>query len=412
MSDHRKSLRISSVLENINTTKSETFLPVDVNSNYGCVVSGQDRYANTLYAKHRPSLFFQKQPLLETDVLNQNKHSEGGSSFDSLPLECKEMIFSYLTPMERGRCMFVCNSWYRIARTPQLWTSVNLNTFMLCYGHDLPQQQFDGDLEMMLTKTPCTMECYHRYIRRIDQHVNFLIDVKPRVKRLELSFDVVKDNWITTIRNIFRYINMDGLEYADINWRDTPTKPPQLYEQCTPSEWIRSNQYLTRRRRRDFLTFLEDFAREMPNLKSLVIPFCWCDRMVKCLTSMKRLQNLVLKKYTCIQQPSQAMLDKVTNIKSLEKLLIEFSLSSNPVELFSISSPTLKYLDISQCRGFYVGRVNLPSLQLLRIPISNPPPVGLDLPCIMHILREGAPALQQINNITLAADDVAAPMLM
>ena len=219
------------------------------------------------------------------------------SLFDAkLPPELKLKIFSYLNQREKGQCMFVSTEWNSIIRSPELWQHVNLREFRLCYGHGDTSGSahvYDGPDTAMDTSSysQCTQQCYGSYINRIENYISFLIDIQPKVKRLEFSFDLIEDNWMATVDRLF-HLNMSELRYADINWRDTPTKPSYL---SSPNQNLNDVKYKTRRRCRKFLSFLEEFVEEAPNLQSLVVPFEWSSRSMKALLSLKRLKNLALE---------------------------------------------------------------------------------------------------------------------
>ena len=82
--------------------------------------------------------------------------------------------------------------------------------------------------------------------------------------------------------------------------------------------------------------------------------------------------------------------------------------SGRGLQLFSMRSDTLEFLDISACRGFYLDTVSLPALRAIRASICpmNGPLVsadGLVIPCLLETLRGGAPALGSINEHRLGA---------
>ena len=202
------------------------------------------------------------------------------------------------------------------------------------------------------------------------------------------------------------HLNMSELRYADINWRDTPTKPSYL---SSPNQNLNDVKYKTRRRCRKFLNFLEEFVEEAPNLQSLVIPFEWSSRSMKALLSLKRLKNLALEKYFVFQRPVQEVFNSLGQMPCLERLVLEiWTPSSADMSKYSIISPSLRYLDLSQCRGFYLQSVDLPLLEVFideRKPWNGPLtfPSQINLPCIGNILREGAPKLLRINTSVITS---------
>lgn len=82
--------------------------------------------------------------------------------------------------------------------------------------------------------------------------------------------------------------------------------------------------------------------------------------------------------------------------------------------VYYVESTSLTFLDVSQCRGFYLKRVNTPNLLHLRIArqpwqksfIQQPSP---QLPCMCSVLSAGAPKLQYINGHRLESDSWCPP---
>ena len=397
LSDHKRNLKTPSVWEQICAVQREATF-TDVNSNFSY------EFERPCYHKTASCLLSQTRPLAERENSYYWNHqsttqAERSAEFETLPLDCKLKIFSYLNHTELGKCMLVSPEWYQLARTPQLWKSINLREFVLCQGHDTSRP--DGVLTTENDPDPCTLDCYHRYMVRMDRFISFLIDIQPqvKVKRIAISFDLATDSWMEKMKRLFRHVNFTQLRYADIDWHVTPVKPMWLVA-GSPSFQLKDIAYATRRRERLFLEFLEEFVPEMPNLESLIVPFSWTQRAMKYLTLLPSLSALVLKKYTVFCAPDQKVFDELANMKRLEKLLLEVWMSTtNPPHRYSISSATLKYLSLSQCRGFYLQHVDLPALEVLKIERNNA--ICQDqatLPCLYDLFIQGAPNLKKINN--------------
>lgn len=419
----------SSVWEKISSGQGDIspYPPPDVNSNF----SFANRNVTSHWRKVKHSYNSPVTPLNElllddnvapsddySDIKKRKSHIVTRSLFDAkLPLECKLKIFSYLSQREKGQCMFVSSEWYGIIRSPVLWRHINLREFRLCYGHTIASDQDlvtdceDGSVAMdTSTFTQCKQQCYGMYINRIDNYISFLIDVQPRLRRLEFSFDLIEDNWISTVDRLKMHLNLSELEFADINWRDTPAKPSYL---TGPTHGLNDVMYKTRRRCKKFVNFFEEFVQEAPSIKTLVMPYEWSNRSIKALLTLKKLRNLTLEKYFVFQRPVQDVLTMLGWMICLERLVLEiWTPSSSDMYRYSIVSPSLKYLDLSQCRGFYLQSVDLPQLEVFideRKPWNGPLtfPSQINLPCIGGILRHGAPRLARINtSIITSMDDV------
>lgn len=393
MSDHKKKLKTPSVWEQICGVHGDTAF-IDVNSNLTCTTD------DCSFVRHAKLPYDYNQ----TTDLEDNAAS---SIFDVLPVECVLKIFGYLNQIEKGRCMVVSKQWYVLARTPRLWRTVNLREFVLCYGHDMSESLEAPGLcsnseENLAMKAQCSKRCYGRYMSRIDSYIHFLIDIKPQVRMIGISFDLANDSWMARIKRLFRFVDFRQLVYADFDWHVTPVKPMWLVD--GPTFRFKDVAYATRRRERFFLNFLEEFVTEMPSLRSLVIPFGWSTRAMKYLTLLPNLRNAVFKKYTVFCTPDQEVFNELANMKCLEKLLIEVWMSTTNTRQYTITSASLKYLDLSQCRGFYLQSVDLPSLEVLKIEGHTSQSNVLNAPCLFDILCKGAPKLRRINNISLEHD--------
>lgn len=84
------------------------------------------------------------------------------------------------------------------------------------------------------------------------------------------------------------------------------------------------------------------------------------------------------------------------------------------MEVYYVESSSLTFLDVSQCRGFYLKRVRTPNLLHLRIarrpwqknlPLQQSP----HLPCMCSVLSSGAPKLQYINGHRLESENLHLP---
>lgn len=326
------------------------------------------------------------------------------SPFDFLPTECILIIFSCLTQLERGRCMLVSKRWYELARSPIIWRVVNLREFSLCYGHS-PLRPKGGVMDAQA----CTKQCWGRYMTRIDRYICFLIDIKPKVRILCISFDFASNNWLNTVSHLFRFLDLGALLYLDIDWHDTPAKPVFLMQ--GPHYRLNDLCYATRRRQRVFLAFMREFITDMTSVQSLVMPFNWSYTCMKYFAAMTHLRNLVLKKYILHAEPQQDVLDGLVHIQSLEKLLIEVWNPSCNKMRYHIRSPTLKYLDLSQCKGFYLDSVHLPVLEVIKLPVPQGRARAPAAPCLCEVLRAGAPLLKLVNRVVLSPATAASTLM-
>lgn len=314
--------------------------------------------------------------------------------FFNLPLDCKLKIFSYLNPIEKGQGMSVCKEWYQVLRTPSLWCNVLLWDFPLtCVPTVRGGIHNPGD-------------CYSCYKRRVHGFAGFLIRIRPLIRRLEFKFDISqeKDGYLSMLRNLMCHIPFREVRYMVFNWKDTPSRPFWLeeFKQCRCQDVLYSN----RLRARKYIFFFEELSKHLIKIETLILPFDWsCTRNVENLTQLKTLQTLVLEKSSVFQSVPQSRLDKLlAGLPSLRQLMLEiWTPSGVGMTKYDLSSESLEFLDVSQCRGFYLRSLTMPRLKRFRVarhPWNGPMvfPARLNIPCLYDILCLGTPRLMKIND--------------
>ena len=116
-------------------------------------------------------------------------------------------------------------------------------------------------------------------------------------------------------------------------------------------------------------------------------------------------------KHLCIVTPSGDFQRKTT----FSHLQVWIPTSNNRgMEVYCVESSSLTFLDISQCRGFYIRKLNTPNLLNLRIArrpwlkmlLQTQAP---HLPCVCSVLQEGAPQVQEINGFHLERNSLIHP---
>ena len=314
--------------------------------------------------------------------------------FQDLPHDCQLKIFQFLTPAERGVAAQVCKQWEALMKSSSLWSTVDFTQFPLCY--DIQHE--------------CGKMCYIHYRSRIRKFIKYLKEVRPGVKKLCFAFDIDdhEDGWLEAIETFLKAANLRELEYVRINWAETPVKP---YWGNANITWTASDynalKFKNRHRQRLFVNFFDKFTAAAPNIGTLILPFDWSPRSLQALSRLSSLHTLVLGKYFENQQLGQECVDQLlASVPQLEKLILEvWTPSGRGVNFFTIKSPTLPHLDITQCRGFYISHVDLPSLLVFQVGLCHPLKGSLtcaamgnpNIPCIYQVLVAGAPKLKKIN---------------
>jgi hypothetical protein len=324
--------------------------------------------------------------LINTEEPIQN---DGSFPFVSLPVDCKLKIFSYLDHLQKSSLLSVCKSWYRILLHPSLWSRLSLWNFpMTC-------------LTSQNSHEP-TNSCYICYKKRVHLFANFLLWMNPRPKYLEFKFNIaeVSSGYLNMIENLVQNLNLRDLQVVCLNWKETPCRPYWI-----PPDDIeaKDTMYRHRLRARYFVSLFDLLTRKAPAIVTIVMPFDWSSRSVKCMSRLKNVHSLVLEKYYVFQCLSQNLLTELLDsLPNLRRFMLEVWTPSGPgLKLFSISSSTLEYFDVSQSRGFYIKQMNLPKLKRFRImrhPWNGPLVDRIDIPCLYNILVTGAPKLCKLND--------------
>ncbi|XP_041372325.1 uncharacterized protein LOC121385633 [Gigantopelta aegis] len=327
--------------------------------------------------------------------------------FQDLPFDCKLKVFAYLSNTEKGLAAPVCHNWWSVlTKSPCLWDNVlfsSLPSGCLPSAHHAASEQ-----------------CYDCYKTRVFQFVSFLVQLQPLVHTLEFKLDIEdsSEGFLGLLYRLFTNLSFRDLRYAHLNWKETPSKPFWLEsatcDHC--SEVIRSH----RRRQRKFVHMFDQFTTLAPNVTTLVLPFEWSTNSVKYLGRLKKLRNLVLEKYFVFQMLPQHLLSRtLESLPSLQRLMLEvWTPSYDGLITYSLTSKSIEYLDISQSRGFYVQKIDMPRLKVFRVARHpwNGPIVSKDrvvLPCVYEVLVNGAPSLVKLNDHCLEPGwrDVSYPSL-
>jgi hypothetical protein len=310
-------------------------------------------------------------------------------------------VFSFLNAPERGIAAQVCADWHNLIRTPTLWTVIDFTSFPLC------QRCAKAGRE-------CTPLCYAAYKSRMKSFFRFLFAIRPTVHRLRAAFDIGdhRDGWLDLLQGLLRTARCHELVDVDFNWKETPVKPV-AFSAGPNATWSTGDYYDVvyqhRHRQRLFVNFFDMLVAAAPNITRLSIPFDWCERTVRAVGRLRRLESLVLKQYFWMQSIDPLFVEQlVASIPLLRTLSLEiWSPSGHGLQAYSISSETLERLDISSCRGVCLGSIRLPRLRSLAIsrqPMCGPlinDVVSRPMDCLLCILSDGAPELLLLNGYRL-----------
>lgn len=369
----------------------------------GCQKPGSDRsraVSTTVVPKLRqplPANDFQVLRESATEMLRQKPEQ---FPFKSLPKDSKLSVFSWLSPAERGAAARVCQEWSILIKTPSLWSDIDLSTF--------PPHPNDGE-----TDDETNLTVYEAYRRRAKKFINYLVSIRPMIKRFRFAFDIgdVKDGWMEGLQALLRSAQCQEMEYAELNWNETPAKPfvPDNMSVTWCTNDYKDLMYRHRHRQRYFVKFFDLFTVMAPNIVTLILPFDWTERSIRALNRLPSLEVLSLGKYFIFQPLEQQQLDTLLRSSPLlKRLTMEvWTPSGRGLQLFQMQSETMEYLDVSMCRGFYLEKLDLPNLQVFKVsncPMNGPlvSGEGIDISCMHELLSKGTPGLKQLNELQLS----------
>ncbi|XP_013407918.1 uncharacterized protein LOC106171930 [Lingula anatina] len=316
--------------------------------------------------------------------------------FQRLPLDCKLKVFMFLNMIDKGRSAQVCTEWQDLLKMPSLWVDVDFTLFPLCFNAN--------------TGHTCNRDCYEQYQIRVKASMKHLAAISPVMKRFCFAFDIgdFADGWLNSVEDLILHSNFRDLTCVYLNWKETPVKP--FWIEQVQYKWEKYNDYVYRHRRRGrcFVNFFDLFTSQASNIKCLALPFYWNERSVRNMARLRNLEVLILEKDYVFQIINQSHLNELLlNLPKLRKLVLEVWI---PERLwpYEMTSESLQHLDISQCRGFCLKKVNMPNLETFRVTLF---PTGDSsilipdtFPCLHDVLVQGAPELKSINGLKLPND--------
>lgn len=292
------------------------------------------------------------------------------SCIQKLPMECKLAIFSHLSASDKVRCQRVCTEWKSLVRSRCLWKKIDFSE-VICSLKESDECASDVVKKHTNSEMKMKLEAYYEKEKiRVLGYFSFLSELRPSPCELKVCLDIgdLQDHWMSTIKSFMQCTNTSKLTRASINWKETPWKP---YNDSFYT-WSNNNYsdliYKHRRRQRQFVPFFDHFTAHASNLEYLNLPFDWSAASVNHLCRLKdTLKELVLTEYFVPQSFDQSLLDKIlSTLTKLEKLTINIVFGSGlGLVGYQFNSPSLKYLNLSKCKGIAVSKVDMPRLEVL-----------------------------------------------
>lgn len=137
--------------------------------------------------------------------------------------------------------------------------------------------------------------------------------------------------------------------------------------------------------------------------------FDWSDLSVSLLTQFQQLKVLELKYFWVFKGVTPSTLQMLTkSLPNLKSLTLHILVPLRNLGIsYTLESLSLEYLDVSPSRGLVFSCLKLPALREFRakkivrgITLDRRTRLQIQShwPCLYHVLREGTPKLQALNN--------------
>lgn len=321
--------------------------------------------------------------------------------FSELPDICKVHIFSFLSLDDRVSAASVSTEWNHLLSAPVLWTNV-----------DVP-----ASVRAIMSLPRADQHRKVVYHDRVKEFMDFIGRVDPCIQRFVFVGDIAESLYHNSLRSFVASARLSELKYVNINWTksvisDASESTGQQTEDCT-SLWSVDENH--RRRQRYFVHLFEQLCYTAPNVKSLSLPFDWSPKSVDAIVRLRKIEELSLSRYSQLQALDCITLDRVImGLPRLRRLKLEVwtPCASGGLTYYSLRSKSLQIVDLSQCRGFAVGHVDLPQVHVMKLSRclwSGPLMMQIttdiySLPCLHRILSDGVPNLEELNGHKLHAD--------
>ncbi|XP_066290858.1 uncharacterized protein [Branchiostoma lanceolatum] len=359
---------------------------------------------------HRHVKYKKQDTSLLTAGTSSTSNQPHVASFDTLPLECRVLIFSFLSDWDKCTASTVSKSWFATIRSPILWQTVDFTTFSVDTRDDFYKDYVQTALAPLDWKGH-VLYCFNCYKKRLDHYARYLRSVKAAVKHLRFQFDLghPEDRFGRMLINVLRGVNCRNLVALDAMWSQTLCRPLMPH----PSDYFPPYESPPLGKVKAFQEFLKVLVAVAPNLRQAMLPFDWSFESTSLLTQFRYLTELHLKYYWIFSVLSQEQLTALLKgLIHLKKFTLQLRNRITPGSLhelqYTMESKSVQLLDISGCQGFFLRGMNMPQLQ--RIWVSRPrwsgPLIILNehsfIPrCVYCVLVEGAPALKVINSYRL-----------
>ncbi|KAJ3596375.1 hypothetical protein NHX12_002783 [Muraenolepis orangiensis] len=320
--------------------------------------------------------------------------------FNFLPVECRLHVLSFLNEVDKCSCALVCASWSCLVRSWKLWRVADYRRGIMHLGQEgllVSNREFE------------------RWKAWVHLYTHHLISRNASLLTLKASFDLGdrRNKWGELLSQLLDNVHCIDLGHLDLNWTYTLLEPLDLrIHLSSRAQQDNSSQQESICKMDQVFSFQELLAKltqSCPRISKIKMHFDWSDVSVSLLTKFQQLRVLELKYFWIFKGVSPSTLQMLTNsLPNLRSLTLNILVPLRNLGIsYTLESPCLEYLDVSSSRGMVFSRLKLPVLREFRarkivrgITLDRRTRLRIQSrwPCLYHVLREGAPKLQALNN--------------
>lgn len=334
-----------------------------------------------------------KRPLVP--VSSRRKVADDFFPFDLLPVECRLHVLSFLSEVDKCSSALVCLSWSCLVRSWKLWRVADYSR----------RGVFHLGQEGLLVSN----REFERWKSWVHHYTHHLISRRASLLTLKASFDLGDrcNQWAELLRHLLDNVHCRDLSHLDLNWTFTLLEPLDLRVHSSSSshqDSITKMDQVT-----SFQELLGKLTQSCPRISKMRLHFDWSDLSVSLLSQFQQLRVLELKYFWVFKGVSPATLQTLTSaLPNLRSLTLHILVPLRNLGIsYTLESPSLEFLDVSPSRGLVFSRLRLPALREFRakkivrgITLDRRTRLRIQSrwPCLYHVLRDGTPRLQALNN--------------
>ncbi|MFT7813946.1 aminopeptidase N-like [Arapaima gigas] len=315
--------------------------------------------------------------------------------FNSLPVDCQLHVLSFLSEVDKCSAALVCSSWSRLVRSGKLWRVADFSRRGALHT---------GQEGLLVSNRE-----FERWKAWVHNYAHHLMSRGASLLTLRASFDLGDqcNKWGEFLSHLLESVHCRDLSHLDLNWTFTLLEPLDLRLYTGSSSHQESGTKLDQVS--NFQVLLEKLSCQCPRISKMRLPFDWSEVSVSLLTRFRCLRVLELKYFWVFKGVNPGTLQALAEaLPSLRSLTLHILVPLRNLGIsYTLESPSLEFLDVSQSRGLVFSRLHLPSLRELRakkavrgITLDRRTRLRIQSrwPCLYQVLKEGTPKLQALNN--------------